>query len=331
VLTLRALRYGCLTGALLAGTVEAGQVLFGLNCHSVIPGQVYRCSQPSPDKLERLVRAHGIRTVINLRGGCFPNPLDPNPDPFYANECQVVQRDGLALEDVRLSAGRLPSVSEIRRLVEVLDRTEYPILIHCRRGADRTGLVAAITLLLRTDTDLAQGMHQLGVRYGHFALGRPANLDRFFDLYRAWLRQQGLEHSQAVFRRWLEHDYCPGECLCRIEPLDWPACLPCGVPAAVRVRCHNTSVRPWYFRPGSNGGIHALAILCDARDNFVGTERAGLLRAVVAPGQSIDLTMVLPAVRTPGRYQLQLDLVDEQHCSFVQAGSEPLEQELEFR
>jgi hypothetical protein len=321
--TLRALGYGCLTGALLAGAVEAGQVLFGLNCHAVIPGEVYRCSQPSPNKLQRLVRARGIRTVINLRGGCCPYP-------FYLNECRVAQRDDLALEDLRLSAGRLPSVSEIRRLVEVLDHTAYPVLFHCRRGADRTGLAAALALLLRTDVGLAQGLRQLGLRYGHLAVGRPANLDRFFDLYRTWLREQGLTHSRTVFRRWLEHDYCPAECLCRVELLDIPACLRCGTPAVLRVRFHNISVRPWHFRPGGNTGIHALAVLCDDRDTFVAAERAGLFRAEVAPGQSIDLALALPAVTTPGRYHLQVDLVDEQHCAFVQAGSEPLEQELEY-
>jgi hypothetical protein len=97
------------------------------------------------------------------------------------------------------------------------------------------------------------------------------------------------------------------------------------------VRFHNLSVRPWHFQPGSNSGIHALAVLCDDRDNLVATERAGLFRADVAPGQSIDLTLTLPAVALPGRYHLLLDLVDEQHCAFVQAGSEPLEQEFEYR
>ena len=47
-------------------------------------------------------------------------------------------------------------------------------------------------------------------------------------------------------------------------------------------------------------------------------------------GQSIELTVVIPAVHVPGRYRLWVDMVDEQQCWFYQMGSEPLEQELEI-
>lgn len=38
------------------------------NIHTVAQGEAFRSAQPSPQKLERYVQAHGIRTVINLRG-----------------------------------------------------------------------------------------------------------------------------------------------------------------------------------------------------------------------------------------------------------------------
>jgi hypothetical protein len=72
-------------------------------------------------------------------------------------------------------------------------------------------------------------------------------------------------------------------------------------------------------------------MLYDDRGRAVGTEAAGLLEAEVARGRSVDLTIVLPVVHQPGRYRLLVDLVDERQCSFFQVGSEPLEQELEFR
>jgi len=53
-----------------------------------------------------------------------------------------------------------------------------------------------------------------------------------------------------------------------------------------------------------------------------------LLDALVAPGQSIDLTVAIPAVHVPGRYRLWVDMVDEQQGWFYQMGSEPLEIEL---
>src|ERR1700722_20171212 len=81
--TLRAtLVRGCIAGIGVAVLLEAGNVLLGSNLHTVIPGAVYRCSQPSADGLASLIRKHGIRTVINLRGCC-------DPQPSYLEECRV--------------------------------------------------------------------------------------------------------------------------------------------------------------------------------------------------------------------------------------------------
>lgn len=320
----RAALYGLLAGLALAAAGEIGRMLLGGNFHTAVPGRVYRSAQPSPARLERLIREHGIRTVVNVRGCCAPLP-------WYLEECRVTHDLGVAQEDVCFSAGRLPSIHEVRRLIEVLDRSEYPILIHCHRGADRTGLTVTVYLLLHTDTSLAAARWNLGPRYGHLPLGRPANLDRFFELYAEWLRERGLAHSRDAFRRWAWSEYCPGECRAEIHLLDAPACVPCGEPFAVRVRVHNSSVKPWRLRQGAGAGIHARGVLCDANARGVAVTEAGLFDAEVAPGDSIDLTLALPAVRQPGLYLLRVDMVENQHCSFFQTGSEPLEQELEIR
>jgi hypothetical protein len=270
------------------------------------------------------VHAHDIRSVVNLRGCC-------DPAPQYLEECRATHRLGIAQYDICLSAGRLPSVHEMRRFVEVLDRADSPLLLHCKRGADRTGLASAVTLLLQTDASLTQARHQLGLRYGHLALGRPAYLDQFLDLYTAWLGQQEQHHAPALFRRWLLNDYCPGACRCTVEPLAFPAWIPHGGPTALRVRAHNTGIQSWRLRPGSNAGIHVGFVLWDPQGNCVVYDRSGLFDAEVAPGQSIDLTLALPALHQPGRYRLLVDMRDEQHCWFHQTGSEPLEGELEVR
>jgi protein tyrosine phosphatase (PTP) superfamily phosphohydrolase (DUF442 family) len=313
---------GCLTGLALAGAAEVGRVVLGSNWHEVVPGRVYRSAQLSGDDLERAVRVHGVRTVVNLRGCSIPLP-------WYVEECRASHRLAVAQEDIYLSANRLPSGAEVRRLVEVLDRSEYPVLLHCRQGADRTGLAAVSYLLLRTDTPLPVARRQLGPRYGHVALDRAAHLDRFFDLYEDWLGRQGRSHSNEAFRAWVAAGYCPGECRCSIEPLGVPTRVRTGQAASLRVRVHNTSLGPWRLRPENNAGIHLGCILTDGDGRGVGTRRAGMFHAEVAPGESIELTMVLPALRTPGRYRYLLDMVDEKHCWFYQTGSEPFEGELE--
>src|SRR5207248_3100494 len=110
-------------------------ILGGGNFRTVLPGEVYRCGQPSPGRLEWLIRRYGIRTVINLRGAC------PGVN-WYRDQARVTAELDVSQEDIHLSATRLPSTTAIRRLVEVLQRSERPLLIHCQQGADRTGLAS---------------------------------------------------------------------------------------------------------------------------------------------------------------------------------------------
>jgi hypothetical protein len=321
---LRIALYGCAVGTVLAVAGEAGRVMLGDNFHVLIPGRAYRSAQLSAPALRRVIQGRGVRTVVNLRGCCAPFP-------WYLDECRVTHDLDVAQEDVCFSAGRLPPVHELRRLVEVLDRCEYPILLHCRRGADRTGLAAVVVLLLHTDAGLAQARRQLGPRYGHFALGRPAYLDRFFDLYEDWLRGHGLAHARAHFRRWAEREYCPGELRCAVEPVGFPAAVRCRTPFPLRVRVRNTGVSAWQLRPETNAGVHVRYVLWDDQDRQVASARSGLYHAEVRPGETAEFTLALPALTRPGRYRLLVDMADEQQCWFFQAGSEPLETELDVR
>lgn len=314
----------CAGSFALAIAVEAGRVLLGNNLHAVIPGRVYRCSQQSPEELEQLIRTYGIRTVINLRG-CCPT------SSWYLDECRVTHALDVAQEDVAFSAGRFPPTHEMRRLVEVIDRTAYPVLIHCRQGADRTGLAAAALLLLQPDLSFAQARRQLSLRFGHIALGRPGNLDRYLDLYAAWLAERGLSHSSSTFRHWLAADSCPGDYRCVIEPLSFPDSVPMSKPFALHIRAHNTGSAAWRFQPETHAGIHASCFLQNAEGRTVHVERAGLFDAEVLPGQSIDLTLAFPPIGPAGSYRLLVDMIDEPHCIFFQAGSEPLDCTLTVR
>ncbi|MHB1425580.1 MAG: tyrosine-protein phosphatase [Gemmataceae bacterium] len=315
-----ALGFGCLTGALLAVALHAYYVLIGSNFHTVIRGEVYRCAQLSAATLQQIIRDKHIRTVVNLRGCC-------DPERWYLDEGRVTLNNNVSLEDLGFSAGRLPSNIALHQLLEILDRGDYPILFHCHKGADRTGMASAIALLLRTETPLEEARQQLGFRYGHLPLGRTVNIDRFFDLYQQWLTGRGLSHAPALFRHWIEEEYCPGECRCRLEllePTQQPLHVNSPLPTALRVRCRNTSIQPWRLHPDYNAGTHLFFVLTNQRDQRVAEGKAGLFHAVVNPGEFVDLTVVLPGLARPGRYELRLDMEEEQHAYFLQTGSQPL-------
>ncbi|MFN4258889.1 MAG: tyrosine-protein phosphatase [Gemmataceae bacterium] len=311
---------------LLAGAL-AGWLLFvgwrlvylfaGGNLHEVIPGQFYRSAQLSSGKLERVVARHGIRTVLNLRGRCVMHD-------WYIRQCQTTHRLNICQEDVCLSARRLPPIHEIRYLLRVLDRAEKPILIHCRRGADRTGVASVMAILLYTEGTLDDARRQLGPYYGHVRVSKAAYCDEFFDLYEDWLRRHGHTHAPALFREWVEHHYCPAECHCRIEPLDMPARVPSRQAIGMRARFHNTSVLPWRMSSHVTAGVHLVYLLLNEQGQQIHVGRAGLLDAEVLPGQFIDLTLALPPLHTPGRYVLYVDMEDKLDCLFFQVGSQGL-------
>jgi hypothetical protein len=319
----RAVLRGCVAGTVLAGCWHFGYIFLGSNFYPVLPGEIYRSAQLDGPTLERLIRKNHIRTVLNLRGCC-------DPAPWYLDECRAAGSLDVSLEDVGVSAGRLPPVYAVRQFVEILDHSERPLVIHCNKGVDRTGMVSAMALLLYTNASLDEARRQLSAFHGHLAFGRTGHMDHFFDLYAEWLSANGLEHSSARFRRWAVREYCPGECLCSIEVLEpTPIRLPRGRSSAIRVRCTNTSVKPWILRPEESAGIHAQYKLFNAADQYIADGRAGLFHARVEPGKAIDLTLALPSLTEPGRYLLRVDMTDEQHGSFFQFGSEPLFQEIE--
>lgn len=310
---------GAIAGFLVGVCVHVGFILGGSNFHAVLPGEVYRCGQLTGPALGRLVREHGIRTVVNLRG-CCPGA------GWYRAEAEAAAALGVSLEDLNFSATRLPSPQSLRQLVELIDRADSPILFHCQQGADRTGLASALAVLLRTDATLEQGVGNLGFATGHLSVGRTRHVDRFFAFYAEHLAARGETHSPDALRAWIRDGYCPAEGRARMTLV--PAAAEArvharaGMPRTVTIRCHNTSTTPWQLRPGANTGIHLFWRLLSSNQVVVGCDSAGLLRATVPPGGSIDLTVALPGL-TPGRYDLQIDLNDEQHGTFVALGNDP--------
>lgn len=347
---------GGLAGVLGVLAWELVALLMLGNVHVVIPGQVYRCSQPSKEMVERLVRKYGIRTIVNLRGYC-------EGADWYDEEHRAAARLGVSVEDLSFSANRLPSTTELQHLIEVLDRSERPILLHCYRGVDRTGLASTLAQLLYTDTPLDDALDQLSLRFLHLSVGRTGHLDRFFDLYEAWLDKHGMTHSPANLRAWLLDGYTAGPCSSRLElmgepitaaadpqrtaphiglsvspnglppppqPLAGPqrVAAPRGRPFALRVRCHNTSVETWRFNSNLNTGIHCAWQLWHGPD-VVGRGRVGAFRADVLPGHFIDLHVPLPSLAANEKYRLQVGLCEENHGHFYEQGSEPLDLNLE--
>ncbi|NSX90389.1 dual specificity protein phosphatase family protein [Agrobacterium tumefaciens] len=147
--------------------LAAGGYLYAIqllgNFHEVVAGQLYRSNQPSNEELVRYTRDHDIKTVINLRG---PN----ESKAWYRDEVETARELGLRHIDFGMSASQELDMSRVNELVAIMRDAPKPILIHCKAGADRTGLATALYLSRVARLGEKEAESQLSVRYGHIGI-----------------------------------------------------------------------------------------------------------------------------------------------------------------
>lgn len=131
------------------------------NVHAVVENQFYRSAQLDKEALARVVKEHGIKSILNLLGN--------SPDKaWYVDEIAVSKALGVEHHDYAISANEVVSVSELDEILTILRHAPKPILVHCKNGADRSGLVAAVYLAEVKGAMLDDAAGQLSLYYGHF-------------------------------------------------------------------------------------------------------------------------------------------------------------------
>jgi protein tyrosine/serine phosphatase len=162
------------------------------NFYPIEEGKAYRSAQPSPGGLAAAIEEYGLRTVVNLRGH--------NPDKeWYQNEADVCATYGVTLADHAMSSSSLPSAELLESITETLMEAEYPILIHCQGGADRSGAVAAIYRMLIMGHSREEAKEALSTKYFHFVHEAPC-MDTLIDIYEpgsAWLAEYA-DYSETL-------------------------------------------------------------------------------------------------------------------------------------
>lgn len=176
----------------------------GGNFGTVEPGRIYRSAQLSAESLRQTIRTHGIKTVLNLRGA---NP----EEPWYRDELAATLAEGAIQADVPLASDQWLSREQARALVDVIDGSAYPMLIHCEFGAERTGLVAALITLLRPGSRMEDARGQFSVSHLFLPIQDGRVMIAHLEAYEGWLHEQGLAHTPDHLRRWLATDYRPGQ------------------------------------------------------------------------------------------------------------------------
>ena len=93
-----------------------------------VSDELYRSKNPSSKHLQAL-RAAGIKTIINLRSS--------KPDTT-----ETFRQAGITPHWHPMKAGSVTQ-ADLVSVLRLLKKSPKPALIHCRRGADRTGFIIA--------------------------------------------------------------------------------------------------------------------------------------------------------------------------------------------
>lgn len=143
------------------------------NFHTITAGEAYRSAILDRDELEYYVKKYSIKSIVNLLGD-HPN------EAWYREEIEVSADHNVKHYNVSLPVSQEPTEEDVRELVEIFKNAPRPVLIHCKAGADRSGLAAAMWKVIVDKEPKSEAGRQLSILYGHIPVGKTIAMDQFF-------------------------------------------------------------------------------------------------------------------------------------------------------
>ncbi|HEV3257273.1 MAG TPA: tyrosine-protein phosphatase [Gemmataceae bacterium] len=174
----------------------------GKRLRVVTPGLVYRSGQMTVAGFIDAVARYHLRTIINLQ--------DELPDPdirqSFLNghtiaESELCRRLGVRyvylapdlISHRRVPAGRPVAIEQFLALMD--DPANYPVLLHCRAGLHRTGVMAAVYRMEYDGWTPEQAIRELKANgFGYFACTSANDyITQYILTYRRGVRSQEIE------------------------------------------------------------------------------------------------------------------------------------------
>lgn len=160
-----------------------------------ISPNAFRSNHPSPRFINKLHKRFDLKTIISLRRA--------DTTGQYLLEKEACDALDIELIHVVMSSRELPHKEKIFESRDVLRNANYPILIHCKSGADRAGLMSVFYRHFVLAEPISEARKELSMKYGHFRWADTGKLDYFFDAFCAFEQS----HPEVSFSDWVEHHY----------------------------------------------------------------------------------------------------------------------------
>jgi protein tyrosine phosphatase (PTP) superfamily phosphohydrolase (DUF442 family) len=178
---------------------------------AAVDARLVRSAQPAAH-LADWIRDYRLASILNLRGG---TPADP----WYADEVNTAAANQIAFYDYPMLATRRPLRRDLLTLIDFLRAAPYPLLVHCKHGADRTGLAVALYRMVHLNEPPAEAMDAFSIFHGHIPIAGTQRLHEPLEEYARWLTDQSLPHSPDRFRSWVKDHYRSDDPLSDPRPL----------------------------------------------------------------------------------------------------------------
>ena len=83
-------------------------------------------------------------------------------------------------------------------LTKIFQNVEYPALIHCKSGSDRTGIAAALYRILILNETVQDAADELHWSYGHIKSSHTGVLDYFLECYLSQAKKEKISFLDWV-------------------------------------------------------------------------------------------------------------------------------------
>jgi protein tyrosine/serine phosphatase len=162
--------------AAILGVVVVGPILVwrmdyyhGKRLHEILPGRIYRSGQLTVEGFDDAIDRLGLHTIVNLQDDCL------DPDVAYSfwdwrtiKESEYCARRGvryvviepdLVSPKIASPEHRPHAVDQLLKLLD--DESNYPVLLHCRAGLHRTGVLSAVVRMEYQGWTTDHAFHEL--------------------------------------------------------------------------------------------------------------------------------------------------------------------------
>lgn len=314
------------------------------NFYAVIPHKLYRSSQPTLADIKDWQDKYNIKTILNLRGKDIYQQEEE-----AINVANYSKTHNIFIHSIELKSSRVLSQKELLNIIDILEQSPKPLLVHCRNGVDRTGLVSALAKIL-DNQNVASAMQEFIWTKGFLPHREAEILKILLKDYQQWLDQHRLQSNKTHFIQWANTEYKPYYYSAMLEVVEPMRPLNVSAWNLIKVKVTNTSHYIIPFTTDDTSGISLywcyyskVQAEQDGQDCryleklypaipvelYAASGQAKLVDYNLLPQQSIVLELSIPPIRHDGWYRLELDLLEKGKFKFSSYGNPIVEKDFE--